>query len=58
MAVIEGLFLKFLDDSLGHDRPDALDDTGAYISLKCQSLKPVPMFHSGLVRRLRGVILS
>jgi hypothetical protein len=22
-----GLFLKFLDDSLGHDRPDALDET-------------------------------
>ena len=31
MAVIEGLFLKFLDDSLGHDRPDALDDTRANI---------------------------
>jgi hypothetical protein len=22
-----GFFLKFLDDSLGHDRPDALDET-------------------------------
>jgi hypothetical protein len=33
MSAIEGLFLKFLDDSLGHDRPDALDETGPYISL-------------------------
>jgi hypothetical protein len=33
MSVIGGLFLKFLDDSLGHGRPDALDETGAYISL-------------------------
>ena len=33
MSVIGGLFLKFLDDALGHDRPDALDDTGAYIFL-------------------------
>ena len=33
MAVIEGLFLKFMDDSFGHDRPDALDETGAYIFL-------------------------
>jgi hypothetical protein len=27
LSAIEGLFLKFLDDSLGHDRPDALDET-------------------------------
>jgi hypothetical protein len=24
VAAIEGLFLNFLDDSLGHDKPDAL----------------------------------
>jgi len=33
MSVIEGLLLKFLDASLGHDRPDALDETGPYIFL-------------------------
>jgi hypothetical protein len=40
MAVIEGLFLKFLDDSLGNDRPDALDDTRANIFLNAGQ-KPV-----------------
>ena len=29
---IEGLFLEFLDDALGHDRADALDKPGPQIS--------------------------
>ena len=34
MFAIEGLSLKFLDDSLGHERPDSIDETGAQIFLK------------------------
>jgi hypothetical protein len=34
VSAIEGLFLKFLDDSLGPDRSDALDETESiYLSM-------------------------